>query len=249
MIRLRSLSEQIDDSALRGLGNQCSDLCGHGTPVQCCKQQSIISTLLQSGVGLAVLSTKLRVLEVNAEFYQQFGQSRASVIDRHFCELLHPSVRPGLWEKLTRLAQGHSTSVGKMPVLWAHAPGSVNGVSAMTKGELSGFTADCEISHRRTIVVLVKNRSAAAPPAGENLGKILTDLDARILEGVAMGMTTMQLAGTLYLSHQGVAYHIGTMMRKFDVPNRTALASKAFSTGIFRVGYWPPRVLPDYVSQ
>lgn len=70
---------------------------------------------------------------------------------------------------------------------------------------------------------------------------------ARILEGVATGLTSVQLASQLYLSHQGISYHIGAMIRRFDVANRTALASKAFASGIFRMDCWPPRVLPDHI--
>jgi DNA-binding CsgD family transcriptional regulator len=76
---------------------------------------------------------------------------------------------------------------------------------------------------------------------------MLTALDARILEGVAIGKTTARLAAELHLSHQGVAYHVSAMMQKVKVANRTALTSMAFSSGIFREGCWPPKILPDYI--
>jgi DNA-binding NarL/FixJ family response regulator len=101
----------------------------------------------------------------------------------------------------------------------------------------------------RGVGTLLRDDPGTTVSVQKQLIAVLTYMDARILEGVAMGMTTAQLAAELYLSHQGIAYHIGTMMRKFEVPNRTALASKAFSAGIFRIGHWPPRVLPDYINE
>ncbi|MDT5033255.1 MAG: hypothetical protein QOC94_3426, partial [Actinoplanes sp.] len=64
---------------------------------------------------------------------------------------------------------------------------------------------------------------------------------------VAAGAPTVQLAGRLFLSRQGVEYHVSSMLKQFKVPNRAALVSKSYSMGLFKVGSWPPRVLLDYV--
>ncbi|QMU77436.1 LuxR family transcriptional regulator [Streptacidiphilus sp. PB12-B1b] len=76
----------------------------------------------------------------------------------------------------------------------------------------------------------------------------LTALDACILEGVAAGASTAELAAALFLSRQGVEYHIGLMLRQFQVPNRAALVSRAHSAGVLGVGVWPPRVVADFVE-
>ncbi|MBC3839806.1 LuxR family transcriptional regulator [Streptacidiphilus sp. 4-A2] len=83
----------------------------------------------------------------------------------------------------------------------------------------------------------------AAAPCAERL----TVLGACILEGVAAGCSTAELAAALYLSRQGVEYHIGLMLRQFQVPNRAALVSRAYSLGVLGVGSWPPRVVADCV--
>ncbi len=85
---------------------------------------------------------------------------------------------------------------------------------------------------------------AETPPCEERL----TALDACILEGVAAGASTAELAAALYLSRQGVEYHIGLMLRQFQVPNRAALVSRAHSLGVLSVGTWPPRVVADFVE-
>ncbi|QMU70741.1 LuxR C-terminal-related transcriptional regulator [Streptacidiphilus sp. P02-A3a] len=86
--------------------------------------------------------------------------------------------------------------------------------------------------------------SAEVPPCQERL----TALGACILEGVASGASTAELAAALYLSRQGVEYHIGLMLRQFKVPNRAALVSRAHSLGVLSVGSWPPRVMADFVE-
>ncbi|MFJ4770751.1 helix-turn-helix transcriptional regulator [Streptomyces uncialis] len=76
----------------------------------------------------------------------------------------------------------------------------------------------------------------------------LTALDVRILEGVAVGVSTVRLAASLYLSRQGVEYRIGLMLRRFQAANRAALVSRAHSLGVLSVGAWPPRVVPEFLE-
>lgn len=71
--------------------------------------------------------------------------------------------------------------------------------------------------------------------------------DACILEGIASGASSVQLAASLFLSRQGVEYHIGRLLRRFRVPNRTALVGRAYSLGIFDSGSWPPKVRREFV--
>ena len=191
----------------------------------------------RSGIGLAVLDSRLHVVDSNAVFSGWYGNST----DRSFCDLLHPSIRHHLGRQLARLVRGQTRCVERLAALWVDENSGAG-------GELTGVAVDREAGQPNSVVVLVSPGRAATGRRhliGSN--KLLTDLDARILEGVAMGMTTIQLAAKLYLSRQGVEYHIGTMLRKFNVPNRASLASKAFSVGIFRIGCWPPQVVPDYV--
>jgi DNA-binding CsgD family transcriptional regulator len=190
----------------------------------------------RSGIGLAVLDCRLHVVDSNAVFAGWHGGT-----ERNFCELLHPSIRHHLGRQLARVVRGQIRCVERVAARWADEDSGAG-------GELTGMAIDREPGQPRSVAVLVSPGRGA--PSGRHLigsTKLLTNLDARILEGVAMGMTTIQLAAKLYLSRQGVEYHIGTMLRKFNVPNRAALASKAFSAGVFRIGCWPPEVVPDHV--
>ncbi|MFE0704682.1 LuxR family transcriptional regulator [Streptomyces sp. NPDC058872] len=89
--------------------------------------------------------------------------------------------------------------------------------------------------------------AAGGSPDRAGIGR-LAALDVRILEGVAIGTSTVRLAASLYLSRQGVEYRIGLMLRHFQVANRAALVSRAHSLGVLSVGTWPPRVLPEFLE-
>lgn len=57
-----------------------------------------------------------------------------------------------------------------------------------------------------------------------------------------------QLGPRLHHSRQGIEYHAGLMLRRFKVPNGTALVSRAHSLGMPAADKWPPRVLPEHVK-
>jgi DNA-binding NarL/FixJ family response regulator len=77
--------------------------------------------------------------------------------------------------------------------------------------------------------------------------KPLTDLDARILEGIANGESNVQLASRLHLSRQGIEYRVTALLRRLKAPNRTALVARAYASGLFGMGSWPPRVRSRFV--
>ncbi|TDV47987.1 helix-turn-helix transcriptional regulator [Actinophytocola oryzae] len=196
----------------------------------------------RSGMCVAHLDRTLRVVAANADFLRQFGRSPAEVYGRDFCGLLHPSVREKVDQQLVRLADNQRRRFAEQVV--ALRPGD----TAMT-GELTGFAVHPESGPVESLVVLVRPDAASRDSClAARHTKLLTDMDARILEGVAAGVSTVQLASMLYLSRGGVEYHVSALLRKLKVKNRPALVSKAYSMGIFGVGSWPPRVLPEFLK-
>jgi PAS domain S-box-containing protein len=196
----------------------------------------------RSGMCLASLDPRVRVVEANVDFFRQFGRSSAEVCGRSFYDLLHPSVRERVEQQFVRLTEGGRSRFAERVV------GVRPGESAFS-GELTGIAVHRAGGQVDSIMVLVRPEKAENDPqllTGRK--KLLTAMDARILEGVAAGVSTVQLAVTLYLSRGGVEYHVSTLLRKLKVSNRPALVSKAYSMGIFAVGAWPPRVLPDYIK-
>ncbi len=70
----------------------------------------------------------------------------------------------------------------------------------------------------------------------------LSELDARIIECIAAGERTTNIAKKLYLSRQGVEYHVSKLLQCLRVPNRPALIAKAYCMGILTTDSWPPEV-------
>ncbi|MCX4909691.1 LuxR C-terminal-related transcriptional regulator [Streptomyces sp. NBC_00878] len=86
------------------------------------------------------------------------------------------------------------------------------------------------------------------PASGEGGGYVLSEMDARILVGLANGDTTEKLASMLFLSRQGIEYRVRAMFREFATSNRTQLVARAYSLGVLTKHVWPPRVAPHHVG-
>ncbi|WP_435864346.1 LuxR C-terminal-related transcriptional regulator [Streptomyces sparsogenes] len=196
----------------------------------------------QPAAGVARLDANLRVQQANQEFFRQFGGSSAEVCGRDFGELVHPSLRQPLRRQFLRLVDGSRRRFATHLVA-VSAEGTAF-TSALTAVAVRGEST-------RVVSLLVVMRSAGGV---EDLDvvtphkKMLSEIEARILEGIASGLSTIPLASRLYLSRQGVEYHVTRLLRKLRVPNRAALVSRAYSLGVLEVGSWPPKVVRDFVT-
>lgn len=200
----------------------------------------LFSLFEKSGIGLAVLDPALRVLAINDVFSRQCGCPPEAVKDRSFLGLLDLDLRPGLLRQLRRMVQGGHRGTARH-CLRAHfeQTGIGGHLTVLPVGDGHGKV-------RMIVVQFAPERSQESVPAVRSQRRV-TALAARILEGVAAGDSTVRLATKLFLSRQGVEYHVSILLRQFKVPNRTALAAKAYSMGMFSAGYWPPKVLPEYI--
>ncbi|MGW9171351.1 LuxR C-terminal-related transcriptional regulator [Streptomyces decoyicus] len=195
---------------------------------------------------MASLDATLAIVAADAEFFRLFGQESAETCGRSLYSLLHPSA-PGLLNRhFARLAEGQRARFVERMV-------GIRGEEVPFSGELTGIAVRSESGHAPSFVVVVRPDDDSASltrqdeaPAGRR--QLLTGLDAQILEGVASGASTVQLAARLYLSRQGVEYHVGLMLRRLKAPNRAALVARAHSMGMLTIGSWPPRVLPEFVK-
>jgi PAS domain S-box-containing protein len=196
----------------------------------------------RSGMCVAYLDRSLRIVEANADFLRRFARTPADVSGQDFRKLLHPSVREKLALQLARLADNQQLrSAARFVAL------RTDGTTLA--GELTAFAVHSEVGAVDAIVVLMHPDAAGGD--GQLVSehtKVLTEMEARILEGIAAGASTVQLAVSLYLSRGGVEYHVTALLRKLKVQNRSALVSKTYSMGLFEVGSWPPRVLPEFVE-
>ncbi|WP_443058054.1 PAS domain-containing protein [Streptomyces sp. KLMMK] len=195
------------------------------------------------GLCMASLDRALTIQQANQEFFRQFNGSSEEICGRSFRDVVHPSVRQPLMRQFSHLLEGkHQRFV--TPVI-AVGPGeeqpfTVPLTAVAVRGGLPGTTA--------ILVMMPTARDTEGTRVVTNRKKILSEMDARILEGIAAGVSTVPLASRLYLSRQGVEYHVTCLLRKLKVPNRAALVSRAYSMGVLKVGTWPPEVVEDFVK-
>jgi DNA-binding NarL/FixJ family response regulator len=68
-----------------------------------------------------------------------------------------------------------------------------------------------------------------------------TDRETSIICLIAAGLTNVQVALRLCISHHTVAQHVAEMLRRSSARNRCELVARAYAVGTLRIGVWPPR--------
>ncbi|MFI8909300.1 PAS domain-containing protein [Streptomyces albidoflavus] len=198
----------------------------------------------RAGAYVACLDPSLTIQQVNQEFERRFGGSSSELCGSRFCDLVHPSVQQPLMHQFARMLDGkrHRFATEVIAVDQERTASTLPLNALAVRG---GRTPDV------AAILVVMN--AAEEEAGDAdvmapRKKLLSEIDARILEGIAAGVSTIPLASRLYLSRQGVEYHVTGLLRKLKVPNRAALVSRAYSMGVLKVGTWPPKVVEDFIK-
>ncbi|MBL1095611.1 helix-turn-helix transcriptional regulator [Streptomyces coffeae] len=195
----------------------------------------------QPGVCVVCLDPSLTVQQANREFFRQFDDASAGVCGRRFCDLVLPSVRQTLRRQFTGLLDGSRHRFAAHTMLVGPQGSAFNSV-------LTAVAVREGRSHVASILVLLRPIAGGESDMVPERTKQFTEIEARILEGIAAGVSTVPLAARLYLSRQGVEYHVTRLLRKLRVPNRAALVSRAYSMGVLNVGSWPPKVVEDYLK-
>lgn len=204
-------------------------------------RDAFLSFFERSGIALAILDLNLRVRSVNSPEMPRCARRPDRLEGREFVDFLHPSMRQHVLRQFDRLVRGHRTRlVGLSVVLCLHG--------TTISGRLTAFPVTGGAGRVEMIVVqFTPEETSGDHEAADASEWKLAPLSAKVLEGVAAGDPTVRLAAKLFLSRQGIEYHVGMLLRQFKVPNRTALAARAYSMGMFSIGSWPPKVLPGYI--
>lgn len=138
--------------------------------------------------------------------------------------------------------------------------------AAVVRGEIQSYTAlstgvrkDGSTVTGQTIVSLVRDSGgrpdtiyAVSPPTllvsdGPTTGFDgttrfeLSENEIAVLEGVAAGLSSIQLSRRIGMSPKGVDYHVTKLAEMLEVPNRTGLVARAYALGLLVPGLWPPR--------
>jgi len=102
---------------------------------------------------------------------------------------------------------------------------SADRLPAVLRGVLAGEAA---LPRRMTAKLIEEFRRRRSPRPGlvhdtaGTFGKVLTEREGDVLELLANGRATSQIAGELGISDVTVRRHISTIVRKIGVPDRTA---------------------------
>jgi PAS domain S-box-containing protein len=196
----------------------------------------------RSGICMVALDPVLRVCEANDDFCRQFGRTADDCEGVSIFEFIHRSGHERLRRQIARVTEGRRSRITERVMGVRPNAAAFSGHLSVIELEDAGRSDHC--------LMLVIKPDAAEDVQGVVIDgkKMLSELDARIVEGIAAGVSTVQLASKLYLSRQGIEYRVGMMLRKMRVPNRAALVSRAYSMGVLSVGTWPPRVLREFVE-
>ncbi|GGZ41831.1 LuxR C-terminal-related transcriptional regulator [Streptomyces poonensis] len=196
------------------------------------------------GAYVACLDRFLTIQQVNQEFDHRFGGPATQLCGKHFCDLVHPGVQQPLMRQFLRMLEGkRQRFVTEVIMVGQDHTASRLPLSAMAVR--GGHIPDVE--------AILVSMPAAEKKAQDTVvmaprEQILSEIEARILEGIAAGVSTIPLASRLYLSRQGVEYHVTGLLRKLKVPNRAALVSRTYSMGVLKVGTWPPKVVEGFIK-
>jgi PAS domain S-box-containing protein len=199
-----------------------------------------------SSARIAHVDLDLRLIGSNVGFADVFGLSVQELPGVPLVDLVHVRARDALTRRLLSLARGERSRFSDRVAALTSA--------GRTSTELTGIAVTDDAGHIDSLVVLLELEPgpegggvpAAPAPAAER--KPLTRMEALVLEGVAAGMSTVQLASKLFLSRGGVEYHVSALMKNLEAANRSELVSRAYSAGLFRMGSWPPLVVEGFVE-
>ncbi|GHA43268.1 hypothetical protein GCM10010329_77620 [Streptomyces spiroverticillatus] len=194
------------------------------------------------GLTMVCLDRSLTVQQANQEFFRRFGGDSAQPCGRPFADLVHPSAQQPLLRKFAGLTEGRRDRFNSEMLAVGHDGQAFT--ASLSACAVRSSTPDVSAIW----VMMTSDGEPVDTDVMPSRKKILSEVDARILEGIAAGVSTVPLAARLFLSRQGVEYHVTCLFRKLRVPNRAALVSRAYSMGVLKVGVWPPKVVEDFVK-
>jgi DNA-binding CsgD family transcriptional regulator len=195
-----------------------------------------------SEVCLAQLGPDLRVLDADDSFLEWIGQSAADVRGEFFENFIAAEVKQAVMRHLDLLVEGSRLHFEERLV-------PIRSAKTKYSGRLTGLAMWARDGEVAPIVFLARSDNGTdALWSPEGKGWRLSEMDALILEGVAAGRSTAQMASRLYLSKAGVGYHVATMLRRFECASRSELVAKAYARGLLTTASWPPKVNTDHIA-
>ncbi|WP_277212191.1 response regulator [Isoptericola croceus] len=122
----------------------------------------------------------------------------------------------------------------------------LDALQAGAQGFLLKRARPAEIAHAVRLVAqgdlllfpdAVRRLAATRPPSGDALASArLTEREGEVLRLMADGMSNAEIAGELYLGVETVRTHVGNVLGKLGVRDRTQAVVRAYTSGFVRAG-------------
>ena len=87
--------------------------------------------------------------------------------------------------------------------------------------------------------------ASSAELRGIGPSRVPSPAQLRVLELVALGLSSREIGARLWISRQTVTYHIGNLLTELGASSRAGLVARAYAVGILEPGCWPPHLRSD----
>ncbi|WP_329223480.1 LuxR C-terminal-related transcriptional regulator [Streptomyces sp. NBC_01485] len=190
-------------------------------------------------LGLVHVDDECRVTVADDVFRENFGHTCDTALGASFPQFFHEAGRACLRDRFAQLLRGRPLAFS-VPLTMVDGKGETVDCLVTCASLVSAVHLQC--THCTAAAVVFRDAVNGNPRMPLPAPVALTEIPAHILEGLASGLSTQQLASRLGLSSRGVEYHISNMLRTLKAPNRSALVARAYTLGILSPEHWPPRV-------
>jgi PAS domain S-box-containing protein len=165
-----------------------------------------------------------RFLRMNAAAERASGKSNAEMLGRHYTDLLPPEARAHVEAQFRRAAErGEPTD---FETVFVDAGGNVRGVRAQ---QLPLRRGDAIVG---VLILAFDVRQPLTGLAGIGLRPELTPRQREILDLVASGLSTAEIASDLTLSTETVRNHLRSVFRELQVHTRVEAIAAAQRLGL-----------------
>ena len=188
----------------------------------------------QSRNPMVLVDADRTIVEVNPAFARLLGRAKSGLVGRKLFTFVAggPLVTPDEWRDA--LSQGRFTGEANL----VHSSGSEVAV------QWAGAT---EVATGRRLVLFVAVNTSRwgdqfrRPPDGWSGRAELTEREREVVEHVALGDTSPEIASRLGISHETVRTHVRNAMGKSGARSRAHLVAKALAEGLVLRGAELPR--------